>query len=111
MTLPTSLAQVRFTRDRCQACKGTGRHTSGGSCRVCSEAPAPAPVERACVLMLTSTPRSNGRQLRVRCECMSGSTRAQVDVRTPFDHLGDVDTIPEGVALWDEHKQQKGPRP
>lgn len=98
-----SLAAISFVRGRCQSCKGN-RKVFGGPCFSCAEPRPREQTTRPCAIVLTATPRSNGRQLRVRCECMSGvPARRPVDIRTPYDHLGDVDSVKEARALWRSH--------
>jgi len=52
-------------------------------------------------LVLTTTPKSNGKSLRIRCTCMSqvGSPERFFN----YDHLGDAPDIEHAVAVWTNH--------
>ena len=98
------LHAIRFVSGRCQSCKNTLR-VFGGPCVICTAPRPEVPLSRPCVMALTATPRSNGRRLRVRCECMSGiDPRRLVDYRTAYDHLGDASNIFEAREIWKHHR-------
>lgn len=60
------------------------------------------------MLSLTAVKGSNGRRLRVRCECMSGvAPGRKVDPRTAYDDLGEVDTIAAARDLHTTHKEAR----
>lgn len=97
------LRSISFVSGRCQACKNT-RKVFGGPCAICTK-PRQQLEARPCVMALTITPGSNGRSLRVRCECMSEiEPLKKVDYRTAYDHLGDAPDILEARKVWKEHR-------
>lgn len=105
------LADIPGRLGHCLVCRGRGRHASGGPCFTCQGRPERPVPRRPCVLSLTAVKGSNGKKLRVRCECMSGvDPRKRVDPRTPYDDLGEVDTIAAARELHTTHQEARHDR-
>ncbi len=75
--------------------------------RGCPLPPQPSP-SWPCQMRLTCPSGTNGTVLRVRCECMSGTTGPPSPRFHGWDHLDDADSSGEAVAIWKEHAAAKG---
>jgi hypothetical protein len=60
----------------------------------------PMPVN-PCEMVLSLTPRSNGRRLRVRCRCMAEYKASRRHYA--YDWLADVSGLEAARAVWDAH--------
>lgn len=63
--------------------------------------------DHPCVFRYALAPRTNGRLLNVRCECMA-ETRGRPSPRFyVWDTLGQADSLQSAIALWEEHRRRK----